>query len=70
MSEFHLWKDCYNQWLRVLYISFIYCCHKHKRYTHINWKDNRNYTRFCMMLYRCSSGKIIDMINYNIPEEE
>jgi hypothetical protein len=69
MTDFYLWKDCYGRWLRVLYISFIFCCHKHDKYTHINWKNNRNYEEFCYMLFQASSGKIDDVINYNLPEE-
>jgi hypothetical protein len=69
MTNFYHWKECYNRWLRVLYINFIFCCHKHKRYNKIDWKNNQNYTEFCLMLYESSSGKIVDMINYNIPEE-
>jgi len=58
-STFPVWKDCFDRWLRMMYISFIFSCLRAGVLTRVNWKHSRTYVTFCFFVYRHSSGILL-----------
>lgn len=57
-AEYSVWKECFNRWLRILYLNFVLCCSRHELYGAIKWKHSRVYALFCRMVYDASSKEV------------